>query len=61
MPPNIARLVEILREMDRQQAKTLALGDREIAWLWYRADIETILELAPGTLDTGEYDPSATG
>jgi hypothetical protein len=50
----IARLVELLQDMDRTQQQTDEDGGREVAWYYYRDQIEDALSLERGTLDTGE-------
>lgn len=50
----IARLVEVLQDMDRTQQQTDEDGGREVAWYYYRDQIEDALGITRGTLDTGE-------
>lgn len=50
----IARLVELLRDMDCTQQQTDEDGGREVAWYYYRDQIEDALGLERGGLDTGE-------
>lgn len=52
----IARLVEVLQDMDRTQQQTDEDGGREIAWYYYRHTVEDALGLERGTLDTGERE-----
>lgn len=47
-------LVELLRGMDRTQRETDEDGGREVAWYYYRDQIEDALSVDRGTLDTGE-------
>lgn len=52
-------LIDLLTAMDRTQAKTDDAGEREIAWYWFRNDIEDALGLPRGALNTtlhGEED-----
>lgn len=53
---DINRLIKVLRELDAEQQRTESLGGREIAWYYYRDDVEAALNLEPGALDTGEYE-----
>lgn len=57
-PVNVERLVTLMRELDAEQQKTDWFGGREIAWYYYRGDVEAALNLEPGALDTGEYAPT---
>lgn len=50
------RVISLLREMDKQQTHTEELGDREIAWYYWRDDIEDALDLPRGALDTGDAE-----
>jgi hypothetical protein len=50
----IARLVELLQDMDRTQQETDEDGGREVAWYYYRDQVEDALGVERGTLDTGE-------
>jgi hypothetical protein len=50
----IGRLVELLQDMDRTQQETDEGGGREVAWYYYRDQIEDALGVERGTLDTGE-------
>ena len=52
--PRITRIVEVLRDMDRTQQETDEDGGREVAWYYYRDQVEDALGLERGTLDTGE-------
>lgn len=51
---DINRVVEVLREMDRTQARTDRLGGREVAWHYYRDDVEDALGLERGALYTDD-------
>lgn len=53
---NILELTTALRDMDRQQQLTDHDGGREIAWYYWREQIETILGLPPGALDSQAPD-----
>lgn len=55
-PVNVERLVTLMRELDAEQQKTDWFGGREVAWYYWRDDIEDALGLEPGALDTGEYE-----
>ena len=52
--PRITRLVEVLRDMARTQQETDEDGGREVAWYYYRDQIEDVLGVERGALDTGE-------
>ena len=54
-----SELIEALIEMDRIQNETDEDGEREIAWYYWRDDIEDILQIPRGTLNT--YDFGAGG
>lgn len=43
-------LIRLLQEMDKQQQKSDKEGDREIAWFWWRGDIEKALGYGPEEL-----------
>lgn len=43
-------LVRVLFDMDRQQQQTIRNGDREIAWIYYKGDVEKALGFGPGEL-----------
>lgn len=53
-------LVGVLRGMDRQQKRTDEGGGREIAWYYYRADVEDALGLPRGHLDTDPDEDDTT-
>lgn len=46
----LADVVTLLREMSAQQYRTDLEGGREIAWWYWRGDVERALGLEPGTL-----------
>lgn len=48
----VERLVPVLRMMDAAQRATDEAGQREIAWYCFRGEVEHVLGLAPGALDT---------
>lgn len=48
------RLAKLLRDMDETQRETDEDGGREVAWYYYRDQIEDALGLGRGALDTGE-------
>lgn len=50
----VPQLVELLRDLDKQQYETDESGGAEIAWYYYRDDIEDLLGVERGTL---EYTP----
>ena len=52
-------LVQLLLEMDRQQHETDDIGGSEIAWYYYRQDVEQVLGLPPGALDSCGHMPEA--
>lgn len=45
-------LVRLLREMDRTQRETDESGGTEVAWYYYRDQIEDLLGLSRGALDS---------
>lgn len=51
-PSDVRTLIILLRDMDRQQTETVERGEREIAWYYFRDEIEDLLGLARGSLDT---------
>lgn len=50
----ITRLTEVLREMDSTQQEADENGDREVAWYYYRDQVEDAMGLDRGALDTGD-------
>lgn len=50
-------LREMLRQMDADQQRTDEGGEREIAWYHYRDDIEDIMGLTRGSLDSSQEVP----
>lgn len=59
LPPDMPKVIRLLREMHRQQVETDDLGQREIAWYYWSGDIEEALGLDPGTI-TGEESDAAS-
>jgi len=56
--PQQDELIRLLREMDSVQQETDEEGGTEVAWYYYRDEIETALGLPPGSLNTeGESAP----
>lgn len=51
---NISEVIRLLRAMDREQTSTDEGGGNEIAWYYYRDEIERALGLEPNALST--YD-----
>lgn len=49
---NVQQVIRLLREMDQTQAETDENGGREIAWYYYRDDLERALGLDNGALDS---------
>jgi len=50
-------LIKKLRELDRDTTKGAFMGDAECVWYYMRDDIEGVLGVPRGTLDTGMYNP----
>ena len=61
MVEQVMRLIMELRAMDLQQQLTDEHGGRELAWYYWRGDVEEILGLDPGTLDMLDYAERFTG
>lgn len=53
---DLPALIRLLQEMDHQQTVTDELGQREIAWYYWRDGVEDALGIERGTLDTGGAD-----
>lgn len=47
---DLPALVKTLRELDHQQQRTDWIGDREVAWYYWRNEVELALGYAPGSL-----------
>ena len=47
---NLVEVITLLQAMDKQQQKSDREGDREIAWFWWRGEIEKALGFAPSEL-----------
>lgn len=47
---DLPALVQALRELDHQQQRTDWIGDREVAWFYWRGDVEQALGYAAGEL-----------
>lgn len=54
----IAQLAALLRSMDSQQRDTDDAGQREVAWYYYRDEIEDMMGLPRGALDSGRENVS---
>lgn len=52
------QLIVLLYDMDRQQQSTDDAGQREIAWYYYRDEIEDVMGLPRGALDSGRENDS---
>ncbi len=44
---DLPALLRALRELDHQQQRTDAFGDREVSWFYWRGDVEQALGYAP--------------
>lgn len=51
----VLALVKELRRMDHQQQTTDEFGGAELAWYYWRGDIERLLGLDPGALNMSKY------
>jgi hypothetical protein len=47
---DLPALTRALRELDHQQQRTDWIGDREVAWYYWRVDVERALSYADGEL-----------
>lgn len=52
----INQLTILLYSMDRQQRDTCDAGQSEIAWYYYRDEIEDVMGLPRGSLDSARQE-----